>query len=275
MGALIGLMLGLGVLLIWTSWQDTPHRHRVDRQRSARRRSIPVRQLAAGLGAAAAAAVVVWMATGVLAIATVAGAAASMIPATVVAGRERRRRREQAEAWPDAVDHLASAVRAGLSLPESVMNLAEHGPESLRSAFAGFARDYQSSGRFIESLERLKAELADPTGDRVVEALRLAREVGGGDLGRMLRSLSGFLRDDLRTRAELEARQSWAVAGARLAVAAPWLVLALMSGRREVIAQFGEPTGIAILAGGFACCVVAYRLMLRAGRLPLEERVLG
>ena len=73
-----------------------------------------------------------------------------------------------------------------------------------------------------------------PVGDRVVEALRVAREVGGGDLGPLLRALSGYSRDDLRTRAELESRQSWTVNAARLAVAAPWVVL-LMSLQRGVV----------------------------------------
>ena len=59
-------------------------------------------------------------------------------------------------------------------------------------------------------------------GDRLVESLRIAREVGGTDLGHLLRTLSGFLREDARTRAELETRQSWTVNAARLAVAAPW-----------------------------------------------------
>ena len=50
--------------------------------------------------------------------------------------------------------------------------------------------------------------LADSTADRVVETLRLAREVGGSELGRTLRTLrilSGFLRDELRVRKELGA----------------------------------------------------------------------
>ena len=54
----------------------------------------------------------------------------------------------------------------------------------------------------------------------------MAREVGGTDLGRLLRTLSAFLREDARTRAELETRQGWTVNAARLAVAAPWIVLA-------------------------------------------------
>ena len=74
-----------------------------------------------------------------------------------------------------------------------VSALGERGPESLRAAFRAFALDYQVSGRFSDCLDRLQERLSDPVGDRVVESLRVAREVGGGDLGRLLRSLSGFL----------------------------------------------------------------------------------
>jgi tight adherence protein B len=40
----------------------------------------------------------------------------------------------------------------------------------------------------------------------VIEPLQMAGEVGGTDLGRLLRTLSAFLRDDGRTRSELETR---------------------------------------------------------------------
>jgi len=53
--------------------------------------------------------------------------------------RARRRQREFAEVWPEAVDNLSSAVRAGMSLPEALSGLAIRGPEPLRPAFAGFA----------------------------------------------------------------------------------------------------------------------------------------
>ena len=190
------------------------------------------------------------------------------LPVAVLKGRARRRQREFAEVWPEAVDNLASAVRAGMSLPEALAALSERGPEPLREAFAGFALDYQVSGRFADSLDRLKDRLADPVGDRVVESLRVAREVGGGDLGRLLRSLSGFLRDDARTRSELESRQAWTVNGARLAVAAPWLVLLLMCFQPEVIQRYSTGAGVVVLVGGAVLCVVAYRAMVRIGRLP-------
>jgi tight adherence protein B len=144
----------------------------------------------------------------------------------------------------------------------------------LREPFRRFGADYASTGRFAESLDRLKARLADPVGDRVVEALRVAREVGGGDRGRLLRSLSSFLREDARTRSELESPQAWTVNGARLAVSAPWLVLLLLSFQHDVIARYATPAGVVVLVVGAGTCFAAYWMMMRIGRLPTERRIL-
>ncbi|KAA1424327.1 type II secretion system F family protein [Nocardioides antri] len=226
MGALVGLGFGLGALLIWSAFA-TPRAPRPAATTPGRLE----RMLAeAGLaGVSPRSLLLLCGATGavvcltVLAVsrttplAVVVGALAAYLPVAVLSGRVRTRRREYAEVWPEAVDDLASAVRAGMSLPDAVAALAVRGPEPLRPAFEAFALDYQVSGRFGDCLDRLKGRLADPVGDRVVEGLRVAREVGGGELGRLLRNLSGYLRDDLRTRSELEARQSWTINGARLA----------------------------------------------------------
>jgi tight adherence protein B len=208
-------------------------------------------------------------------VSAVFGLMAAYLPLAVLSGRARRRQRELAEVWPEAVDNLASAVRAGLSLAEALTQLGHRGPEPLREPFQAFGIDYQVTGRFGESLDRLKVRLSDPVGDRVVEGLRIAREVGGGELGSLLRHLSGFLREDARTRSELESRQAWTVNGARLAVAAPWLVLLMLCFQREVISRYASPAGVAVLGIGAALCLVAYRLMVRIGRLPTERRVLS
>lgn len=288
MGVVVGLLLGLGLLLVWSAFVLPPGDPREQRRdRSSRRRLAdqlaragmpsvtPAMLSAAAVAVGVVAFLTVYVVSRTVPVAATFGLLATYGPFALVAGRARRRQRELAEVWPEAVDHLASGVRAGLSLPEAVSGLSERGPESLRPAFARFAREYQLSGRFEECLDRLKEHLADPVGDRVVEGLRVAREVGGGDLGRLLRGLSGHLRDDARTRSELEARQSWAVNGARLAVASPWLVLLLMCFQPEVIARYSSTAGVVVLATGAGLCLLAYRVMLRIGRLPTERRVLG
>lgn len=284
MGALVGLGFGCGLLLVWSAF--VVPRAEVTTARPAGR----VTQLLAraGLGEVSVSGfVLLCVATGVITafamqvvsgtppVALVFGVMAGWLPVVTVSARARRRQREFAEVWPEAVDNLVSGVRAGMSLPEALAGLGVRGPEPLRAAFDHFALDYQVTGRFGESLDRLKARLADPVGDRVVEGLRVAREVGGGELGRLLRNLSGYLREDARTRSELESRQAWTVNGARLAVASPWLVLLFMSFQSEVIHRYASPGGVVVLAVGAGLCVVAYRLMMRIGRLPVERRILS
>jgi tight adherence protein B len=176
--------------------------------------------------------------------------------------------------WPDAVDNISSGVRAGLALPEALAQLGQRGPQELRPAFRAFAEDYRATGRFHDCLDRLKERLSDPVGDRLIESLRIAREVGGSDLGRLLRTLSTFLREDARTRAELETRQGWTVNAARLAVAAPWIVLAMLCTRGESVQAYASTTGTLVLLVGAAVSIAAYRIMRFLGRLPEDERVL-
>ncbi len=284
MGALVGLGVGIGLLLIWSAFA-LPRRPRsttptstalgrlLGRAGLADVTPASVLLLCAVLFAVALA--LVQAVSRTVPVAVVFAAMAAYLPIAVLRQRAARRLRDFAEVWPEAVDNLASAVRAGLSLPDAVAALGTNGPEALRADFAQFALDYQVTGRFGECLDRLKDRLADPVGDRVIEGLRLAREVGGGDLGRLLRNLSGFLRDDARTRSELESRQAWTVNGARLAVAAPWIVLLLMSFQTTAIRQYASPGGVLVLGIGFGVCVLAYWAMMRIGRLPTEKRILS
>ena len=284
-GVLLGLVLGAGVFCVWWSfWPREPRRPRVpspwrralsDDLRQAGMDGVsPLALMAASLAAGLLVFLLVVGVTSVAALAACFAAMAVAAPMLFVRSRARRRRAALRDVWPEVVDNLASAVRAGLSLPEALSQLGSRGPEFLRPAFSAFAEDYRASGRFQDCLDQLKVRLADPVADRIVESLRIAREVGGSDLGRLLRTLSAFLRQDARTRSELETRQGWTVNAARLAVAAPWIVLALLATRPESIAAYDRPAGAAVLVAGAVVTVVAYQLMVRIARLPDEQRVL-
>jgi tight adherence protein B len=285
MGFMVGSLLGVGLFCIWWSCWTPGSAATAGRGSLAAATRDALAQ--AGVDSVTPQALVVTCLglgltafLGVLAVSQAPAVAACFAvmagwaPVAVVRMRARRRRRRVRELWPDVVDNLTSAVRAGLSLPEALGQLGERGPEELRPAFRGFARDYGATGRFGEALDGLKERLADPVADRICEALRITREVGGSDLGRLLRSLSTFLREDAHTRAELEARQSWTVNAARLAVASPWAVLALLASRPESVRAYNSGPGVLVLVVGGGVSLVAYRAMIRIGRLPEERRVL-
>lgn len=285
MPTLIGLLFGLGLFCVW--WSCWPRQERTDTGRASwialveddvRQSGISGLTLRALVFICVASALTVFLitmaATSVPAIAVCFALICGYLPMAMVRSRALRRRRQLRDAWPDVVDHVSSAVRAGLALPESLSQLAVRGPEELRPAFQQFAFDYRASGNFHECLNRLKDRLADPVADRLIESLRIAREVGGTDLGRLLRTLSTFLREDARTRAELEARQSWTVNAARLGLCAPWVVLAMLATRGDSLQAYRQPAGILVLVVGAAVSALAYRIMRRIGRLPHEVRVM-
>jgi tight adherence protein B len=282
MGALVGLGVGVGMLLVLLSLAS-PTRRRVRRPSSLRRRLdqagladvAPWRVALTCVTAAISGLVVMLVVSGSPTVAVAFALLAAWLPLAAVGRRGSRRRRDLAASWPDAVDDLASAVRAGMSLPDAVAALGERGPEALRGPFRAFAADHRVTGSFSVCLDRLKADLSDPVGDRVVEALRLARDVGGTELGRLLRTLSAVLREDARTRSELEARQGWAVNAARLAVVAPWATLAMLSLRPGALAVYDSAGGVLVLLIASVTSAVAYALMRRIGRLPSDERVLS
>ena len=278
----LGCLLGGGLVLVFAPllWPagSTPQRAQVGERMRVRLvqsglRSVPVPAfltLSVIVGVASAA--LVHGIFAVLALSAVAGLAGLLLPWSIVSWRAAARRRANRTVWPDVVDHLVSALRSGLALPDSVSSLAQAGPVATRIAFVQFEREYRATGNFSYCVDELKRSLADPVADRILETLRMAREVGGSDLTVVLRRLSAWLRQDAAVRLEVEARQSWVVNAARLGVAAPWIILILLASRPEAAIAYNSPAGIVVIASGLALSVIAYRVMIALGRLPEERR---
>ena len=284
MTVVLGCALSLGLLLTLSPFL-WPARLGTKKRQSGLASQLRVRLAQAGMPSASVPAFVVvsfiialvcgavaFALVPVAALAVAAGLVALFLPLTAVNWRAGSRRRATRVIWPDVVDHLVSAVRSGLALPDSVVSLARTGPGFTRSAFAGFERQYRSTGNFALCLDELKATLADPIADRILETLRMSREVGGSELTTVLRNLAAYLRQDAAIRSEVEARQSWVMNAAKLGVAAPWVILLLLASRPEAAAAYNTAAGVGLIIGGLVVSVVAYRLMLGLGRMPEERR---
>ncbi len=283
MTLLIGFALGLGLLLA-TSPFLWPAGSR-EREPAMRAGALEQRIALAGLTAVSvpglvAVSLILGVAAGavtlalvpVVALAVAAGVLVALAPVGIVNWRAAAHRRANRILWPDLVDHLVSAVRSGMALPDSVVTLAHSGPEHTRAAFAAFEQDYRATANFSACLDAAKVRLADPVADRILETLRMSREVGGSELTSVLRNLSAYLRQETAIRTEVEARQSWVINAARLGIAAPWVILLLLATRPEAAAAYNTPAGAVLIAGGAVVTVVAYRVMVALGRLPQERR---
>lgn len=285
MSLMLGIVLAVGVVLVAATFMWPAPSERQVRSPSASSLRMRERLVQAGLPTtspvvvvivsfifAIAVAALTFVLTSVLAVVVCAAAAALMAPMLAISWRARIRRRATRVVWPDVVDQLVSAVRSGLALPDSLMTLAQTGPMVTRSAFLAFAERYRATGNFSIAVDELKVALADPVADRILETLRMSREVGGSELTNVLRSLSVYLRQEAAIRSEIEARQSWVMNAARLGLAAPWVVLFLLTTRPEAALAYNSSGGIALIVAGLALSVVAYRIMVGIGRLPDQPR---
>lgn len=286
MTILLGALLGAGILLmlaprLWPASaaadRPAPRRCRgavVLAEAGFAHLSVSVLILACVAGAVLATAIA-WLLTQVPAFALLAALAGAAAPVLWLRGRARRLLKIRRGLWPDVCDLLIASVRAGFALPDALASLQSSAPAPLRPAFAGFARDLAASGHFETSLDRVKVALSDPVADRILETLRMARQVGGTELVPVLRSLSSAVRADAAVRAEVDARQSWVRGAAVLGLLAPWVILVLLALRPEGSAAYSSPEGVVLIVVGAVVSVAAFRMMLAVGRLPEPRRWFG
>lgn len=282
MTVLLGIVLAAGVVLVaspwlWPAGSGAPRARRRGAAAGLLEAAgfsqvsphvLVVGCIACGVVAAATA----WLVTAIPVLGLLALVAGAAAPVVWLRGRRASLIRGRRALWPDVCDLLIASVRAGMALPDAVSSLADSAPPPLRPAFARFARDMAASGHFSSSIDRLKATLADPLADRIVETLRMSRQVGGTELVPVLRALAASVRADAALRGEVESRQSWTKGAAILGVVAPWGILGLLALRPEGAQAYSSPLGVVVIIAGAIISVVAYRLMVRVGRLPEPRR---
>ncbi len=177
--------------------------------------------------------------------------------------------------WPKFLDSIHSAAWAGASLEQAILDSVAVAPPKIAWALLEFEKDQGSGLPFSQSLDNLKARLANPIADRFIEITRLASASGGrGYLG-ALRSQALQLRLENATWSEIQAKQNWVLGTAKLAVLAPWLVLVLLGMRPETALAFQTETGIAVLVIGLFASLLAFRLIKALGTLPQRTRTLA
>lgn len=286
LGIFLGATAGLGIFLTFSSrlWPRVEKRERVQKNSKL---LIRMEETAHQLGMKPPVLLVLslvltviggalsWAITGVAVLSVVVAITAGALPVMFAAGRRAAARKELRNQWPDVVDALISAIRSGANIPDAVISLAGFSARAISTPAALFAQDYKVSGNFELASMDLKARWANPNGDRIIETLRLGRELGGTEITTVLASLGSHLRAESALRQEVEARQGWIRLAARIGVMAPWIVLVLLSTRSEAAQAYNSAAGILLILVGLGVSVLAYRIMSAVGYLHDEKRWLA
>jgi tight adherence protein B len=210
----------------------------------------------------------------ILALGVCIGILTAALAIEVLHGKAKARRREVATIWPEVLDSLASAELAAINLIEAFSDLAEHAPDRLRPHFVRANAKLLAGFSFDRTMLELKAEFGEPHADRLIELLRMVNEIGATGYHELLRAQSRSLRADIALWGAIETKQSWVLGTAKLAIGAPWLIVALLASRPENAAVYNSTGGATLLLIGLLVSAFAYYLIHLLGSLPEGKRVL-
>jgi tight adherence protein B len=187
--------------------------------------------------------------------------------------REKKASQNRANAWPEALDLVISSLQSGASITESLSNLANVGPSSLRLDFADFSSNVASGMKFEIALNKLKMKFADPISDQLCESLYFAAKFGSRNTIKVLRELSEYVSADLSVRAEINTRFGWIKNSANLAALAPWLLFLILRTQTNARVAYQQPVGQFLMVIGVLATLSAYYWMSRIANLPKAKRI--
>ena len=227
---------------------------------------------AAGLAVVLAFALVQdWLGVIWLSVAIALGVSGLLLEA--LAGRARARAKRIEEEWPTVIDSLESAALAGMSLIESLRDLAESSQLLAAKDFAWLCDQSDSGLQLDAALEQLKARFGLASADLTIETLRLVNEAGGAGFQSALALQAKSIRQRTALLEQVVAKQGWVVGTAKVAVAAPWLIVVLLSFRPENAIAYNSAIGQLLLVLGLLASFVALRLIAVIGRIDVSQRV--
>lgn len=190
-----------------------------------------------------------------------------------LAARARRRSNRIAEEWPTVIETLESAAMVAMPLMQSLRDLADSSQLLVAKDFAWLCNRIDSGIGIDQSLFELKGRFGLANCDLTIETLRLVNEAGGSGFQAALGLQARTLRQRTSLLEQIYAKQGWVTSTAKVAVAAPWLIVALLSLRPENASAYNTPTGQVLLAAGLLASFLAIRLIALIGRIDTSKRV--
>nr|WP_030501008.1 type II secretion system F family protein [Micromonospora purpureochromogenes] len=269
---LLGLGCAAGLFLIIDGLRRRPDGPPPsNRTRGAWTSAGRTRALAAVAGGLAAAVLTRWPVAALL-----TAVAVWTLPRVLGPDREHRRSLARIEAVATWAELLRDTLSSAAGLEQSITATAPVTPLPIRAQVQRLADSVRTGVRLPDALRAFADELADPTADLVVRALRQAAGYHGGQLTDSLTSLAATAREQAQIRMRVATTRATTRTAARVITGTCVVMVAgLILLNRGFLAPYGTLTGQMVLlvvggvfAGGFAW-------LARASRIPQPPRILS
>jgi len=196
-------------------------------------------------------------------------AALTALAGYALGARERRLRRIEAQAL-DAMQLLASGLRAGYSVPQAITLVARHSPEPTASEFGLAGQEISVGVQLADALRRLAARTANSDYELVAIIVRVQYEVGG-NLAQILDSVGETLRERFELRRQVNALTAQQRMSSIVLTLLPLGLLSVLfvMDRSFVDPLFTNPVGRLMLAGAGAMVLIGWSIMRSVGRVEV------
>jgi tight adherence protein B len=196
-------------------------------------------------------------------------AALAALAAYALGAGQRRRRRIETQAL-DAMQLLASGLRAGYSVPQAIALVARHSPEPTASEFGLAAQEVSVGVQFADAIRRLSKRTANSDYELVSIIVRVQYEVGG-NLAQILDSVGDTLRERFDLRRQVNALTAQQRLSSLVLTLLPFglLTFLFVMDRSFVDPLFTNPIGRLMLAGAGAMVFTGWTIMRSVGRVEV------
>ena len=218
--------------------------------------------LAGSAALAALAFLVVHRLTGWASLGLAAGACAATVPVNVVKFKRTRRMRKFEEQFPEALDLLGRALRAGHSFTTGMEMVASEMPDPIGPEFR-ILHDQQNYGMALPDALRLFAARIPVLDARFFVTAVLIQRESGGNLSEVLDNLAGVMRERFRVKRQMRVISAHGrISGWILVCLPPALALVLFAINEEArTLMFHDPLGQQLMMAAATLQIIGTLIM--------------
>ncbi len=155
------------------------------------------------------------------------GAFGLMLPVPITRYLMRRRVKKLEEQIVSGIQTLASGVRAGLNLVQSLQLLARNAPVPLSQEIGQLLREYEHGLTLEQAMIKTGLRIGSPTYRLLFSALETHR-IRGGDLGETLDRIAQAIREIQRLEKQVETLTAEGRSAARMMAVMPFVILLIL-----------------------------------------------
>ncbi len=197
-----------------------------------------------------------------------------VLPGMLGPDREHAAGVARVEAVAGWAEMLRDTLAAAAGLEQAILATEPIAPDPIAGHVRALAGDLRAGTRLRPALDRFAATLADPTGDLVVAALRLAAAGQARDLASLLGALAGSARDQAGMRLRIAAARARTRTTVRIIIGTTLVLAAvLVAANRRYLAAYDTATGQLVLLAVGGLFTLGLAWLGRLSRLRQETRL--